>query len=202
MGERKDAHEVELSPYQIGKYPVTVEEFGKYVEDGGPEPREWDRQLAYPNRPVVNVSWQEAVAYCGWTGVRLPSEAEWERAARGVEGRPYPWGLEEPDPTRANYEETNIGAVPVGLFPKGATPEGIEDLAGNVWEWIANCHGEYSKSMQRNPTGPESGEYRILRGGAWINKSTDLRAAVRGRAGPEYRGGRIGFRRARDVSSP
>ncbi len=143
MGVGGAAYEVELSAYQIGKYPVTVQEFGKYVEDGGPEPRDWDQQLAYPNRPVVKVSWREAAAYCGWAGLRLPSEAEWERAARGVEGRPYPWGPEEPDATRANYDETKIGApAPVGVFPRGATPEGIEDLAGNVWEWVADWYGE------------------------------------------------------------
>jgi formylglycine-generating enzyme required for sulfatase activity len=203
MGEGQDAHEVELSAYQIGKYPVTVEEFGKYVEDGGPEPDEWDKQLAYPNRPVVNVSWHEAVAYCEWAGLRLPSEAEWERAARGVEGRPYPWGAEEPDPTRANYEITAVGApTPVGLFPRGATPEGICDLAGNVWEWVADWHGKYPKGRLRNPRGPKTGLYRVMRGGAWIVGPGYLRAAEHSRGAPLDGYVSFGFRCARDVSSP
>src|SRR5262249_31550643 len=103
MGEGEYCHEVELNEYEIGKYPVTVEEFGRYVEDGGREPLEWDKQIVYPNRPVVNVSWYDAATYCEWARVRLPTEAEWERAARGTEGRLYPWGAEEPDASRTNY---------------------------------------------------------------------------------------------------
>jgi formylglycine-generating enzyme required for sulfatase activity len=204
MGEDAHAHEVELSSYQIGKYPVTVEEFGKYVEDGGPEPQRWEQQLAYPNRPVVNVNWEEAAAYCRWAGVRLASEAEWERAARGVEGRPYPWGAEEPDATRANYRDAKVGApTPVGLFPRGATPEGICDLAGNVWEWVADWYAEeYPKGRQRNPTGPEGGGLRVLRGGAWYYVSRILRAAFRSGIVPVVRSSNFGFRCAREVSSP
>jgi formylglycine-generating enzyme required for sulfatase activity len=192
-----------LSAYQIGKYPLTVEEFGKYVDDGGPEPRNWDQQLAHPNRPVVDVSWHEAVAYCRWAGVRLPSEAEWERAARGVEGRGYPWGSEDPDPARANYHDTKLGApTPVGLFPQGATPEGICDLAGNVWEWVADWYAGYPAGRQRNPTGPASGKERVLRGGSWDGDPRLVRASGRGWYGPEDRSYSIGFRCAREVSFP
>jgi formylglycine-generating enzyme required for sulfatase activity len=203
MGEGGGAHAVKLNTYEIGKYPVTVEEFSEYVEDGGAEPRDWDKQVAHPNRPVVNVSWHEAVAYCRWAGVRLPTEAEWERAARGLADRPYPWGTEEPDPSRANYDETKIGApTPVGLFPGGATPEGICDLAGNVWEWVADWYGEYPKGNQKNPAGPKTGDSRVLRGGAWYFQSGVLGAANRVRFQPGYRYGIIGFRCARDVLTP
>ena len=203
MGEGPDTHQVELSEYEIAKYPVTVEGFAKYVAAGGPMPRDWDGQLAYPNRPVVNVTWHDATAYCKWAGVRLPTEAEWERAARGIEGRIYPWGAEEPDPARANYDEAKIGApTPVGLFPAGATPEGICDLAGNVWEWVEDWYGEYPAEKQTNPTGAKAGEYRVMRGGAWYNLAAVLRGAYRNRVDPGSRSLLIGFRCAREVPSP
>jgi formylglycine-generating enzyme required for sulfatase activity len=203
MGKGDEAHDVELDAYEIGRYPVTVEEYGRYVEEGGREPRDWEKQLEYPNRPVVNVSWGNARRYCGWAGVRLPTEAEWERAARGQVGRGYPWGAEEPDEDRANYGEAGIGAAtPVGLFAKGATPDGIYDLAGNVWEWVSDWHGRYPKVKQRNPTGPAKGIHRVLRGGAWDWDSKHLRTASRFGLGPEYRDNYVGFRCARDVRLP
>ncbi len=202
MGEGDDAHEVELSAYEIGRYPVTVEEFGRYVEDGGAEPAKWDQQLAYPNRPVVYVNWFDAVKYCEWARVRLPTEAEWERAACGVEGRRYPWGNDEPDATRANYDETKIGAATsVGLFPNGATPERICDLAGNVWEWVADGYGD-NREEQTNPIDPEKVEYRVLHGGGWSGVSTFLGAAFRYWGQPEHGYDDIGFRCAREVSVP
>jgi formylglycine-generating enzyme required for sulfatase activity len=162
--------EVTLKASEIGRYPVTVGEYRRFVEDGGyveerwwkaggfgrsKEPTSWEEQQEHPNRPVTGVNWYEASAYCAWAGVRLPREAEWERAARGTEGRMYPWGNEEPDATRANYRETGPGhPTPVGLYPAGATPEGIHDLAGNVWEWV---EGPY-----------EEGASHVLRGGSWI----------------------------------
>jgi formylglycine-generating enzyme required for sulfatase activity len=202
MGEGDEAHEVELDAFEIGRYPVTVEEYGRYFEEGGREPGDWDKQIQYPNRPVVNVSWQDADAYCTWAGMRLPTEAQWERAARGQEGRPYPWGNDKPDKERANYDATRTGApTPVGLFPKGATADGIYDMAGNVWEWVADWYGDYPKVRQRNPTGPENGEFKVLRGGAWYFNSLYLRAAYRGRYVPEVRLNYIGFRCARELLS-
>jgi hypothetical protein len=190
------------SQYQIGKYPVTVEEFGKYVAEGGREPDQWENQILYPNRPVVNVNWHDAADYCRWVGVRLPTEAEWERAARGTEGRLYPWGNQEPDPTRANYSGTNIGApTPVGVFPRGATPDGIQDLAGNVWEWVADW-GEYPKKKQWDPKGPETGQERVLRGGSWNSDRDNLRASFRFKYVPGLRYNYVGFRCARDIRIP
>jgi formylglycine-generating enzyme required for sulfatase activity len=200
MGEGEDAHEVELSAYEIGKYPVTVEEYEKYVDDGAPEPEQWDKQILYPNRPVVGVSWDQAVAYCKWAGVRLPTEGEWERAARGTEGRRYPWSDPDPDPTRANYEDTEIGApTPVGLFPLGMAPNGIHDLAGNVWEWVADWYAARYGDIEFNPTGPTDGRYRVLRGGSWYAVLGSLRGAYRYRGAPSARNVDIGFRCARDV---
>jgi len=130
-------------------------------------PRDWEQQLEHPNRPVVSVTWYEASAYCAWAGGRLLTGQEWEGAARGREGREYPWGAAEPDETRANYLENGPKhPTPVGLYPAGATPEGILDLAGNVWEWL----DDWSDDKR---------QYRVLRGGSWLNVSSSLRAAFR-----------------------
>jgi Sulfatase-modifying factor enzyme 1/Domain of unknown function (DUF4062)/NACHT domain len=195
---------VRIEAFEIGRYPVTVAEYRRFVEDEGyhnkrwwkaggfagqPEPREWEEQKEHPNRPVVNVSWYEASAYCAWKGVRLLREAEWERAARGTEGREYPWGNDEPDPTRANYYETGPKhATPVGLYPAGATPEGVQDLAGNVWEWVEDWY--------------EKDKLRVLLGGSRYHGATLLRAAARLRSLPDAGYVDIGFRVAREVSFP
>ena len=143
--------------FEIGKYPVTVQEYKLFVDEGGPAPEYWDHQLLLPNCPVARVTWFDAKAYCDWAGVRLPSEAEWERAARGAEGREYPWGKQAPDAERANYGKTQLERVsPVGLFPRGSTPDGIAELAGNVWEWVADWYDDSEK-------------YRVLRGGSWTS---------------------------------
>jgi len=177
---------------RLGKYPVTVEEYQRFVEhrgyeeqkywdaegwslklkEGWDQPEDWDEQLATPNRPVTGVSWYEAVAYCRWLSelrnkeVRLPAEAEWEKAATPVKGE-YPWGNREPDEERANFH-SNVGSpTPVGVYPGGDGPYGHCDLAGNVWEWCAaEVRGE-----------PE--EFREVRGGGWGDPAEDLRAACR-----------------------
>ncbi len=211
--DESPVHEVDLGAFQIGRYPVTVEEFRRFIEDDGYQnrrwwkrggfgkhqrPQEWEEQLLHPNRPVVNVSWYEAAAYCAWAGGRLPTEPEWERAARGVEGRKYPWGNEAPDADRANCEETKIGhATPVGLFPLGATPEGIHDMAGNVDDWLADWYRESydKKSTQAN----KKQRHRVFRGGSLGTPSSYLRAAYRFRIDPVVRYDNLGFRCARDV---
>jgi len=178
---------VRVEGFEIGRYPVTVQEYRLFVEDGGARPEGWDEQLLRPNCPVVEVSWFDAKAYCDWAGVRLPTEPEWERAARGADGREYPWGSDAPDPDRANYDQTKLGRVsPVGLFPRGSTPDEISDLAGNVWEWVADRHDETK-------------EARGLRGGSWFLSSSYLRASARNRYQPGYGDFNIGFRCAREV---
>jgi formylglycine-generating enzyme required for sulfatase activity len=218
--DESPVHEVYLDAYQIGRYPVTVQEYQRFMDDEGyeserwwkaggfghaKEPEGWDEQVQRPNRPVVGVSWFDAVAYCAWLaarapGVRLPTEAEWECAARGVGARKYPWGNEEPDARRANYVAEVGHATPVGLYPRGATPEGVDDLAGNVWELLADWFGEdyYQKSPSRNPKGPASGDSRVLRGGSWFDDPRDVRVSYRG----WYAGdgdNNIGFRCVREV---
>lgn len=208
-------HRVYLDRYQIVRYPVTVAEYQRFIDgDGYKEPRwwraggfgqqsaprQWDEQILHPNRPVVNVSWYEAAAYCRWAGVRLPTEAQWERAARGLSGRKYPWGDEAPNAARANYIAGGPGhPTPVGLYPAGATKEGILDLTGNVWEWVADWYGEYRETPEKNPIGRADGKLRVLRGGSWGNGREDLRAADRYRNGPDFRDDNVGFRCAREV---
>jgi formylglycine-generating enzyme required for sulfatase activity len=212
-------HEVLLDAYEIAKYPITVGQYLYFVEDNGYgtdqhweaggfgeygiAPVGWDEQLLHPSRPVTGVSWHEAVAFCVWAGMRLPAEAEWERAARGTTGRKFPWGNESIDGMRANFAPNfrpDVGhASPVGIYPLGSTPEGICDLAGNVWGWCQDWWDEkfYSKSPGENPIGPMKATGRVIRGGSWGNNASNCRSAHRSGYGPGLRSNYLGFRVAR-----
>jgi len=205
--DESPVHQVTVSAFQIGRYPVTVEEYSRFLEHGGAEkgsePENWQEQLRYPNCPVVGVSWFDASAYCSWVGGRLPTDAEWECAARSDrEDVRYPWGDEKPDPQRANSVEGGPRrTTPVGLYPAGATPSGIHDLAGNVFEWVADwfLEGYGEDSPVTDPKGPESGQGRGIRGGSWAVGSVYLQVAVRDWAVPGGRFEVIGFRCVREV---
>ena len=184
----KPEHKVFLDGYYIDLYEVTVAKYGKFLDATGmnPPPMWTTMDLpAYQNHPVVNVDWQDANNYCKWAGKRLPTEAEWEKAARGTDGRIYPWGNDPPDPRRANYgkEKWNKHAalVPVGHLKEGKSPYGIYDLAGNVWEWVSDWYDPdyYATSPSKNPQGPETGKYKVLRGGSWDFAPKDLRSSRR-----------------------
>ena len=146
------------------------------------------------NHPVIYMSWNDAAAYCAWAGRRLPSEAEWEKAARGTDGRIFPWGSQLPNTTRANYNKNIFDTTEVGKYPAGASPYGALDMSGNVWEWVADWYGKYSGEKQRNPAGPASGEYRVLRGGSWFLGADLLHTTQRGISEPAQHNVYDGFR--------
>jgi formylglycine-generating enzyme required for sulfatase activity len=191
-------HRVTLSPYRIARHPVTNAQYRRFVEaEGRDPPRHWTEGAIPPGKedhPVVHVSWDDARAYCAWLGaavdagrpgaVSLPTEAQWEYAARGAGTRRYPWGDEEPTAEHANFAGNVGDTTAVGSYPQGATPEGVHDLAGNVWEWCADWYGEYGEGEAQDPTGPETGRGRVLRGGAFDGRAGRLRAANRLSAHP------------------
>lgn len=203
-------HTVELSEYFIGKYPVTNREYQAFVREAKYKPPQgWDGDQ-FPaekgSHPVVDVSWNDASEYCKWLSgktqknYRLPTEAEWEKAARGEDGRIYPWGNDF-DPKRANTSESGIGNTSdVGKFsPQGDSPYGCADMAGNVWEWCNDWfkEDEYKQrqaSVEKDPQGPEKGQARVLRGGSFVNYLRLARCAVRSGSFPDFFNYFRGFR--------
>ena len=203
QSNEKPQHKVTLDEYLIGKYDVTNAQFAVYAQVYG---LNWTMPPGKENHPVANVSWDDAVAFCAWvsrvTGrtVMLPTEAQWEKAARGIDGRLYPWGNEAPDNTRANFNN-NVSSIEVGKYsPKGDSPYGVADMAGSVWQWTADWYSDtyYTSSPASNPQGPTSGQRRVVRGGGWSydssGDSSGARAANRLWLDPASRVGNGGFR--------
>lgn len=215
--DEKPAHLVTITRgYWLGEHPVTNGQYREFVEATGHEaPEYWnDRRFSDPAQPVVGVSWEDAQAFCAWINVqvpagnglrlRLPSEAEWEYGARGRDGRRYPWGNEEPDGTRASYglDGNTGGPSPVGQHAAGVSPFGLQDMAGNVWEWCEDVYGEYEAAPAQDPVATGRGSSRVRRGGSWGNSARYVRAALRfaGERGSRYDS--IGFRLAGGQSAP
>ncbi len=192
-----------LDAFEIDRMEVTNNDFGAFVAATGRQTAGWDPSLAtsQPDNPVVGVLWREADAYCRWAGKRLPTEAQWERAARGVDGRAYPWG-ETWDPQKANTEESGRDRVaPAGSFPAGASPEGVLDMCGNAAEWVADYFDPeyYQAAPARNPTGPTLVLDHGLRGGSWASHSAEARTFMRDSSHSVRPNPRVGFRCARSL---
>jgi len=215
--DEKPVHKIYLDAYYIDKYEVTNAQFSRFLnekrnqEEGGATWLDIDDEeclieyrngryqpkSGYDNHPVIEVSWYGARAYAKWAGKRLPTEAEWEKAARGgLVGKKYPWG-DSIDSSKANYGG-NVGhTTPVGFYPPNGY--GLNDMTGNVWEWVSDWYDRdyYSSSPHRNPQGPDSGSYRVARGGSWYRSARYLRSARRYYHYPHNAGSLLGFRCAK-----
>ncbi|MFQ5934728.1 MAG: formylglycine-generating enzyme family protein [Dehalococcoidia bacterium] len=193
VGSSGSPHVVYLDSFYIDKYEVTNSQYKAFVDaTGHPPPTFWGQdQFNHPDQPVVGVSWHDASTFCTWAGKRLPTETEWEKAARGPRRLAYPWGniwdssklwsadgiATRPLDTfdawtlwRLNMlDASEAGPAKAGSYPRGASPYGVMDMAGNVWEWVADWYDShyYVESPERNPQGPSTGQRRVLRGGAW-----------------------------------
>jgi formylglycine-generating enzyme required for sulfatase activity len=245
LPDEQPLRRVQLSAFVIDRYEVTNLEYERFVRDTGhrapahatPAATLWEGTAPLPGieqHPVVNVSWDDASSYCRWAGKRLPTEAEWEKAARGIDGRKYPWGnewnLENANSASYWAKDTveftssrewedfwlrgkgaalskergvkgEILTLPVGSFPQGASPYGIQDMAGNVAEWVQDWYDPnyYRRAVLADPPGPERGAIKSMRGGSWLKPAISLRTSDRDWGTIESRPSGTGFRCARDA---
>ncbi|HLO32559.1 MAG TPA: formylglycine-generating enzyme family protein [Anaerolineales bacterium] len=202
--DEKPPHPVTLDAFWIDQTEVTNAMYAKCVNAGNCKPpinTDHFINTGYADHPVVSVDWSQASAYCAWTERRLPTEAEWEKAARGTDGRIYPWGNEAPNNALLNYNDAVKDTTAVGQYPNGKSPYGAYDMAGNVWEWVNDWYDPkyYEKSPNKNPKGPETGTERVLRGSGWQNETPTVRIFTRVDSDPAVRNESTGFRCARDA---
>ena len=194
-----------LDAFAIDRYEVTNFQYQQFIDatghrKSGPPARYAKNmgKLRGINQPVVYVSWEDAEAYCHWKEKRLPTEAEWEKAMRGLDGRLWPWGnVEQPD--GANWARVQDGhevAASVGMVPTDKSPYGVMDGAGNVMEWVADWYAEryFEEAPERNPPSPDHGVFRVLRGGGYATTGADIRITSRSKMVPDFRDETIGFR--------
>lgn len=188
--DQEPSHRVNLDAFWIDETELTNAMYLKCVQAGvcdSPNSTESSKRTSYysnskfDNYPVIHVSWDDAQSYCAWVDRRLPTEAEWEKAARGTDGRLYPWGNNAPNNHLLNYDGTMRDTTEVGKYPNGASPYGALDMAGNVEEWVADWYSDsyYASSPTFNPLGPNSGQYHVLRGGSWASFGTFVRSVIR-----------------------
>jgi formylglycine-generating enzyme required for sulfatase activity len=220
LPNERPEHTVTLHAYYIDQYEITAGRYQKFIESAHKNiPPTWDDEAAQAmgDLPAVGMSWNDAAAYCKWAGRRLPTEAEWEKAARGTDGRRYPWGHMQPFVDIANYNRgmwvsEAITLVPVnsgvegmsvrhGLKGGGKSPYGLFHMAGNAAEWVADWYDReyYQKTPPADPTGPSGGEKRVIRGGSWADLPAALRVTSRFSAEPDFEDRTIGFRCAMDA---
>jgi iron(II)-dependent oxidoreductase len=218
--DERPAHTVELPSFAIDRTPVTNAQFAIFLDAVGPESPEerrfydvddedarihqeegrWLADQGFADHPVMEVSWFGARRYCDWAGKRLPTEAEWEKAARGSDGRKYPWGNSPPDSSKAQFDAEYNESAPVDGFPQGASPYGVLDLSGNAWEWVSSIYLPYPYDPSDGREDLRAGPVRGTRGGGHDSPSEELTTTHRGEdLSRNHRGGHhnIGFRCAR-----
>lgn len=218
--DERPVHTVALDAFWLDQTEVTNAQFAAFLNEHDNQPEgdlawlnlrstdgliyqpgdKFRPKSGYADHPVIKVSWYGAAAYCEWVGGRLPTEAEWEYAARGPDSLIYPWG-DALDCAKGNFSsncdpDSDELTAPVGSFPEGKSWIGAYNLSGNVWEWVADWYAKdyYTRSPKENPTGPHKGEYRVLRGGSWYDEVGSARSASRVMSDPSYTGGYLGFR--------
>jgi formylglycine-generating enzyme required for sulfatase activity len=208
--DEQPKREIFLDAFMIDRYEVTNAQYAAFVSSTGHRksgpPSRYAKNMEKMrgmNQPVVYVSWDDAQAYCHWKGGRLPTEAEWEKAMRGTDGRLWPWGSVEV-PGGANWARVDDGfevTAPVGRFKSDTSPFGVMDGAGNVIEWVEDWYQEnaYAEGPEKNPVSPEHGTFRVLRGAGYTSSGSDLRITSRSKMMPDFRDETIGFRCARSV---
>jgi formylglycine-generating enzyme len=204
-------HRVHIAAFYIDKFEVTNARFAKYVEAIQSEPpwgfSDKETPVIHADRPVRWVSWMDAIGYCLWVGKRLPTEAEWEKAARGTDERMYPWGNDPPTPVHAVYGLKEGGAETVSVIGNhhmGQSPYGAQDLAGNLYEWVMDWYAEdfyssFINSPAVNPRGPTEGTAKVQRGGSYLNTPYRLRTTFRTKADPAEQDHNVGFRCAQEA---
>ena len=205
LRDDRPVHTVSLAAFEIQVHEVTNKMYAEFIEEGGSPfkaPYYWPGGKP-PNGkeddPVANITWAEADAYCRWCGMRLPTEAEWERACRGgLESQKYPWGDADADETKAHFDSVK---GPNKVCSYETNGYGLCDMAGNVWEWTADLYSRnyYRETPLENPTGATEGRYRVLRGGSWADVPKFLTCAHRSFSRPEERSPNMGFRCVRRI---
>ncbi len=209
-----------LPTYAIDEFEVTMTRYDTFLQaTGHPPPPLWDSEAVSTvgDRPAVGLTWHDAQAYCKWAGKRLPAEAEWEKAARGSDGRRFPWGHMQPFVDIANYNrgvwvsyaitlvtvKSGVKGMSIrhGLKEGGKSPYGLYHMSGNAAEWVADWYDRryYGNAPKKNPKGPDSGNKRVIRGGAWEDTPVGIRATARVSAEPKYQDLTLGVRCAMDA---
>jgi formylglycine-generating enzyme required for sulfatase activity len=207
LEDERPKHQIWLPAFLMDLHEVTTAQYAAFLAaTNRAAPWQWNAVdlTQHRDRPVIGVDWSDADAYCRWKGKRLPTEAEWEKSARGTDGRLYPWGNRSPHKDLANFA---LGArfsysqvlMPVQSYEQGKSPYGLYQMAGNVWEWVQDWYNTnyYEVSPELNPQGPEQGQFKVLRGGSWSDLPKYLLAYGRFKLPPDTRNSYVGFRCAK-----